>query len=259
MPRSVRSPERGGRPFDRYALELWLRSPRGQRLLELEQAELARVLPDLFGRHLLQIGSWGRGTALISAGQMLHSAVLGTVSGFEAQALTTPEQLPLLNKCVDAVVLPHVMEYARSPPAVLREVNRVLTDRGRVIVLSFNPWSAWGLRNRLGLRYRAFPRGARLVSVPQMRDWMELLDFEVCQLRRFGVGFPWSAHGEGEGPWMLRPFEGLAEAYLMVAKKRVIPMTLVGRRVRASVRPLIGGVPVGEARNETAPSGPPTS
>lgn len=248
---SARSRERGGRPFDRFALELWLRSPRGRRLLDLEQSELGRVLPDLFGRHLLQVGSWGRGASLIAASQMLHSAVLGTVSGFDAEALAEPDALPLPNKTVDAVVLPHVIEFARSPAAVLREANRVLTDRGRLLVLGFNPWSFWGLRSRLGLRYRAFPRGARLVSVAQMRDWMELLDFEVCQLRRFGVGFPWSAHGEGEGPWVLRPFEGLAEAYLMVAKKRVIPMTLVGRRLRAAVRPLIGGVPVGEAHRES--------
>src|SRR2546425_987337 len=137
----------GGRPFDRHIFELWLRSARGRRLLEVEEAELARTLPELFGRHLLQIGSWGRGTRLLAASQMLHSAVLGTVRGFDEQALTQPEHLPLMAKSVDAVLLPHSLEFVRSPQSVLREVNRVLTDRGRLLVLGFNPWSFWGLRH----------------------------------------------------------------------------------------------------------------
>src|SRR5690349_7434938 len=101
----------GGHPFDRHVFELWLRSAQGRRLLEAEQSELGRTLPELFGRHLLQIGSWGRGTKLISASQMLHSAVLGTVRGFDEQALAQPEHLPLMTKSVDAILLPHSLEF----------------------------------------------------------------------------------------------------------------------------------------------------
>jgi SAM-dependent methyltransferase len=238
----------GGQPFDRHALELWLRSARGRRLIELEEAELARTMPELFGRHFLQIGSWGHGNRLIASSQMLHNAVLGTVRGFEEQALAAPEHLPVMAKSVDAVLLPHCLEFVRSPQSVLREVNRVLTDRGRVLILGFNPWSLWGLRQTFGLRYRAFPQGARLVSVRRLQDWLELLDFEVCELRRFGIGFPWIApHSEGLGNVLQRAFDGLADCYLVVAKKRVIPMTLVGRRVRAAV-PAIVPAPATEAR-----------
>ena len=238
----------GGRPFDRHALELWLRSPRGNRLLSVEEHELARALPELFGRHLLQIGSWGRGTRLLAASQMLHSAVLGTVRGFDAQALAVPEHVPVLNKSVDAVLLPHSLEFARSPQSVLREVNRILTDRGRLLILGFNPWSAWGVRHRIGMPYRAFPPGARLVSVRRLRDWLELLDFEVCDLRRFGVGFPWRAPHSADAGGL---FGGLAEGYLLIAKKRVVPMTLVGRRLRAVIKPAIGAAPATEARRST--------
>src|ERR1044071_444339 len=124
-----------GRPFDRHTFELWLRSAHGRRLLELEEREVARTLPELFGRHLLQVGSWGRGTRLLSSSQMLHSAVLGTLRGFDEQAVAEPEQLPLVTKSVDAILLPHSLEYVRSPQSVLREVNRVLTDRGRLLIL----------------------------------------------------------------------------------------------------------------------------
>lgn len=240
---------RGGAPLGRHALELWLRSPRGRKLLALEERELRRVLPDLFGRNVLQVGSWGRGRQLLESSEMLHRAVLGTVPGLGAAALSDPERLPLQDKSVDAVLLPHCLEFARSPYPVLREANRVLSDRGRLIVLGFSPWSFWAWRPWLGLRYRAFPPGARFISLARLSEWLELLDFEVCEARRYGVGFPWRRPFPDEAGGLARWFRAGSEAYLVVAKKRVIPMTLLGRPQRAAVRPMIGGVTVPGAQS----------
>ncbi|MDB5985762.1 MAG: methyltransferase protein [Nevskia sp.] len=242
---------RGGQPFSRLALSRWQRSPRGQRLLTLEQRELEGVLPDLFGRHILQIGNWGNGLDLLKAADMPHRAVLGTLAEFDAQSLARPEQLPVLNKSVDAILLPHTLEFSKQPHHVLREVNRALTDRGRLLILGFNPHSLWGLRERLGPRYSAFPPGARFVGVGRLGDWLELLDFEVEQVRRFGIGFPWgAARGVGE-PFGLRSLiSPFMESYLIVAKKRVLPMSLIARLPRAQVRtlvPTLGAVPSGSA------------
>ena len=233
---------RGGQPLTRHSLELWLRSPRGRKLLALEERELRRVLPDLFGRHVLQIGNWGRG--LLDSSEMLHRAVIGTLPDSGAAALTEPERLPFQEKSVDAVLLPHSLEFARSPYAVLREVNRILSDRGRLVILGFSPWSPWAWRQWFGLRYRAFPAGARFLSLGRVSDWLELLDFEICEARRYGVGFPWTRPFSDEAGGLARAFRGWSEAYLVVAKKRVIPMSLIGRVQRAAVRPLLGGVTV---------------
>jgi len=240
----VKFVRRGGAPLNRQTLELWLRSPRGRRLLALEERELKRVLPDLFGRHVLQIGSWGRGEQMLESSEMLHRAVIGTVPEFGAAALSEPERLPIQERSVDAVLLPHCLEFSRSPYPVLREVNRILSDRGRLVVLGFSPWSFWAWRQWLGLRYRAFPPGARFISLGRLSDWLELLDFEVVEARRYGVGFPWTRPFSDAAGGLARLFRGWSEGYLVVAKKRVIPMTLVGRAQRAAVRPLIGGVTV---------------
>jgi SAM-dependent methyltransferase len=235
---------RGGRPFDRHTLELWLRSPRGRRLLALEERELRRALHDLFGRHLLQVGSWARGSGLLAGSEMLHCAVLGTVRDFGAQALAEPERLPVPDRSVDAVVLPHVLEFSRAPHQVLRESSRILTDRGRLVLLGFNPWSPWAWRQHLGLRYRAFPPGGRFVSTGRICDWLELLDFEVTEIRRYGIGFPWVPPVSDDAGGLDRWLSLCSEGYLLVAKKRVIPLNLVGRVERAAVRPLIGGMTV---------------
>jgi len=231
-----------GLPLTRHTLDLWLRSPRGRRLLGLEESEIRRVLPEIFGRHVLQVGSWGHDNQLVASAETLHKAVLGTVSGEKASALIDPEHLPLLTKSVDAVLLPHTLEFARSPHNVLREVNRVLNDRGRLFVLGFSPWSSWALRGFVGLRYRAFPAGARFHSVGRLCDWLELLDFEVTEIRRFGIGFPWMAPRSAGGPWSLGALLApLSEAYMVIARKRVLPMNFVGRKQRALVKSLVGG------------------
>jgi SAM-dependent methyltransferase len=232
---------RGGRPFNRHALESWLRTPGGQRLLQLEEQEIRRVLPEVFGRHVLQIGSWGQGDELIASSETLHRAVIGTVPDFGAQAMGRPDQLPILAKSVDAVVLPHTLEFSFSPHNVLREANRVLTDRGRLLILGFNPRGSWVWRQYLGLSYKGFPPAGRFYGVGRVNDWLELLDFEVTEVRRFGIGFPWLSPSTDHDS--LRPdalLQLFSESYLIVAKRRVVPINLVGRPQRAQVR-LIGG------------------
>lgn len=250
---------RSGRPLNRYTLSLWLRSPRGRRLLELEERELRRVLPEVFGRHVLQIGSWGRGDELLASSETLHRAVLGTVANLGAQALGEPEQLPVMSKSVDAVVLPHTLEFAHSPHNVLREAARVLTDRGRLFVLGFSPVGAWVLRQRIGLAYRAFPAPARYYGVGRLCDWLELLDFEVTEVRRFGIGFPWMAPRSQSQVWHLGSWLApLMDAYLLIAKRRVVPVTLVGRVQRAQIKPIIGATVPGAQSRSAGPPAPPS-
>ena len=237
-------------PFNRYTLSLWLRSVRGKRLIELESAELRRVLPDVFGRHLLQIGSWGRGDELLESCETLHHAVIGTVADFGEQARSLPEELPVLSKSVDGVVLPHTLEYSQSPHNVLREAARVLNDRGRLFVLGFNPWGGWVMRQRVGFGYRAFPPPAGYYGIGRISDWLELLDFEVTEVRRFSAGFPWIGPRSQHQSWslgnLLSPF---AESYMVVARKRVLPVNFVGKAQRAQIKPIIGAAVQGAAQS----------
>lgn len=212
-------------------------------MLALEQLELRAILPDLFGRHILQIGNWSHGRRLLASSCMLHRAVLGSCDDPTSQARIELERLPLTTHSVDAVLLPHTLEFVRSPHQLLREVDRVLTSRGEVVVLGFNPWSAWGWRETLGVHHRGYPGRPRLHSVGRLCDWLSLLDFEVTRVRRFSIWMPALSR--------VRYAPCLA-GYAVVARKRVVPMSFVGQMARrAKVRPLIGAaVPLSGARSE---------
>jgi len=237
---------RRGRPFDRHTLSVWMRSPMGRRLLALEEAELRRQLPDVFGRHVLQIGSWGVGDELIASSETLHRAVFGTVADLGAQALAEPEQLPVMSKSVDAVVLPHTLEYEPQPHELVREVGRVLSGEGHLIVFGFRPLSSWGARHLFARE--GFPRGMqRMIGEGRLRDWLKLLGFEVVDARRYLFSLPWRGRSrlpgaqnffERAGGHLWPLFSG---GYVLKARKRVYTLTPVRPRWRLRGK-VVGGL-----------------
>lgn len=218
----------------------WAASARGRKLTAIEHDEVARQVPELFGRHFLQIGHWGIGNDWLASSEMLHRAVLTSSALAPGQARVDLQALPLASHCADAVLLPHTLEFAPSPHTLLREVSRVLSDRGRLLILGFNPWSLLALRRFAGLAPRALPADTHFYSAGRVSDWLTLLDFEISSVRRFNTGFPWLPPRGNSDQFrpasLLQPW---SEAYLIAAKKRVAPLNLIGRSQRAQVRPLI--------------------
>lgn len=235
----------------------WAASVRGQKLTAIEHAEVARQVPDLFGRHFLQIGHWGGGNDWLDGSEMLHRAVLTTHATAIGQARVDPQLLPLAARSVDAILLPHTLESTSSPHTLLREVSRVLSERGRLLILGFNPWSLLGARRWLGLAPRALPGNSHFYSAGRVSDWLTLLDFEITSVRRFGAGFPWLPPRGGDELFspaaLLQP---LSEGYLIAAKKRVTPLNLIGRTQRAQIKPLITVPVASSVRRDVEPDHP---
>ncbi|MDN5862183.1 MAG: class I SAM-dependent methyltransferase [Salinisphaera sp.] len=145
---------------------------------------------------------------------------------FDCDLLFDGGRLPIASGSLDAVVLPHSLEQAASPYRLLREVDRVLCHRGQLLIQGFNPWSPWAQRQRLrrpGLRYPA----RRLVPFGRIVDWLSLLDYDVNQARRYAWGFPWASRAGldlANAGWRGLPAL-LAPAYVVLARKRVMPVT----------------------------------
>lgn len=228
-------------------LRRWRATARGRHQDTLELARLRQVLPGMFGRSIIQIGSWGQGESLIDSAPMPFKAVLGTAGAAGESAVTQSGALPLPKGVADVVLLPHSLEYAMSPHRLLREADRVLSSRGHLLILGFNPYSWWGLRQRLGAT-PALPVHGRFLSRHRVCDWLHLLDFDVLDIHRFGSGLPWlrpTARADGQP---LRYWLNLAaDSYLIVARKRRLPITPIQqrwRRARTGVSPALGGVRV---------------
>jgi SAM-dependent methyltransferase len=99
-------------------------------------------------------------------------------------------ELPLATHSIDMVLLPHVLEFAAEPHAILREVDRVMMPEGRLVIVGFNPWSLWGLRSSVGFSRNDYPWNGRFVSLPRVKDWLALLGFDVNAGRLVGYAPP---------------------------------------------------------------------
>lgn len=140
-------------------------------------------------------------------------------------------QFPFATSSADLLLLPHVLEFSPNPHDTLRDAERVLVPEGHLVVSGFNPFSMWGAR-RLFNKDRSFPWQGRYVSLPRLKDWLALLNFEVVG-GRMGCYAPpmrkpnWLQRcrfmdNAGDRWWPM-----LGGMYFLVAKKRVMGARLI--------------------------------
>ena len=232
------------------ALRPWYEFGAGRHLIALEQARVGRVLPNLFGYHIVQVGSAGL-SGFLDSSRISHKMVLqipeGPGPGSVGSLICSSESLPIASDSVDVAVLPHVLEFAPSPHRVLREVERVLIGEGHLVLLGFNPWSLWGLW-RLALAWREDPPWCgKYYALARLRDWLSLLDFDLVSIDRFSFQPPLQSPAimqrlqvlEKLGRYLWPLFAGV---YLVVAKKRVAPLTPSRMRWRSRRGMIAAGI-----------------
>lgn len=125
--------------------------------------------------------------------------------------------LPFAEASIDLIVLPYALEASGNPHAALREAARVLVPEGHLLILGFNPASLWGLQHKKQALLQRFartptsatptwqrqlpfaqahplmagppPTGPHWVPYHRLRDWLQLLGFEISA-GRFGCYRP---------------------------------------------------------------------
>jgi SAM-dependent methyltransferase len=226
------------------ALAAWLQQGIGRALLASESELLEEALEDVFGWELVQIGAWGRVRELLRNSRTRRQTIIGP-PGAVADVVGRASHLPVASDSVDAVLLPHTLDFASDPYAIVREADRVLSGEGQLLVLGFRPWSLWGVRARA--TRSGFPPGLRRVlSERRVRDWLVLLGYEIVASRHYLYRSPWSRGEDSPGATarMLRRawYNPLpAGAWLLKARKRVYTLTPVRPRFREKPA-VIGGL-----------------
>ncbi len=229
----------------------WLDGPLGATVLELETRILSDALADVFGFELLQVGAWGHRDEIASSARTQHRSWLAPDASGPGAIRANYDELPIATGSIEAVLLPHTLEYAPHPHELLREVERVLVGEGHVLICGFNPLGPWGLRHLVARRFP--PASERLMSEGRTRDWLNLLGFEVVETRRYLFAPPWRQRMsrrtrewlEHRGPRFAPP---LAGAYVVKARKRVRALTPI--RPAWSRKPaVVGGLAEPTSRN----------
>ena len=180
----------------------------------------------------------GARSALLSGCRTRRHAVISqrrSGRGADADIAARLSQLPIANGAVDAVVLPHTLEFETDPYAVVREADRVLAGEGQLLVLGFRPFSLWGFRSRA--ISRGYPPGSqahagRAVALPTgsncwvttSRSRATIYSRRPGAAARRAPAMPSALLRRG---W-IKPWP--AGAYLIKARKRVYTLTPIRPR-----------------------------
>ncbi|MEE8429613.1 MAG: methyltransferase domain-containing protein, partial [Gammaproteobacteria bacterium] len=217
----------------------WYRQPLGQLLGAAEQTSLNEYLTNVFGYHLLLVAPpWQ--TATLDSSRIPHRVTLyECCKPVEDSRILygCPEALPVVSDSLDALILPHTLELSPDPHQVLREADRCLIPEGYVFILGFNPISAWGLWRLAGTLRKRIPWSLRFFRSSRIKDWLALLGFDTLYTRPLFFRPPLRTRRALQRTEFMEKLQrwnwaGLAGAYLLVARKRVVGITPIRPRWR---------------------------
>ncbi len=208
-------------------LESWYDSDRGQYMLGQLRASLRPHLENAFGYHILQLGPV-REHALFGDCRIHHRIHASNRAGSDIGLLCESGEIPLESDSVDVVIGHHCLEFVDNPHQVLREIQRVLTPQGQLLMVGFNPFSLRGLLTASrGLSRRSAWRQHEPVSARRLTDWMHLLGCEL-QDSHYLYALPPLGRGrlrrgmESLDTWLGQHNVPLGGVYLLHAVKTVV-------------------------------------
>ncbi|WP_334059468.1 class I SAM-dependent methyltransferase [Alteromonas sp. S005] len=139
--------------------------------------------------------------------------------------------LPFSENSIDGFLLANELDFAQDPHEILREVDRVITQNGYVIISGFNPLSLAGIAKFLPVKRGNILHDARFFTSYRIKDWLELMGFEIVEQRQvlFSTLFfqqRWKGAAKLQH-YLASYFPWCSAVYVILAKKRVIPMTAI--------------------------------
>ena len=157
-------------------------------------------------------------------------------------------QMPWQANSVDLLLLPHALELSVNAHQTLREAERVLVPEGHLMLTGFNPYSAWGMKQRLN-RDKCFPWNSEFIPLLRIKDWLALLGLEIVNIKMACFAPPinneawlnrFQPQDKASEHWWLM----MGGVYFIVAKKKVLGMRLIRPNwTKSKLKPSMVSVP----------------
>jgi SAM-dependent methyltransferase len=206
----------------------WQALPNGEVIVEEINQALKPWWPKFFGYHLLKIGALS-GFIDSSSCTIKHQMNLVERKS-SGNIIGDADDLPFLEHSIDVCLLSHAFEFSLDPHHVVREANRVLIPNGYLVITGFNPFSLAGLNKFIPYRKNNTPWNERFFSAMRVKDWLHLMGYEILvdeKVLHSSLSGKLS-QGKIAKYWQNIASEflpSLGSVYILVAKKRVHPLT----------------------------------
>lgn len=206
----------------------WQAIPCGDQIRQQIEELLSESSRHWFGYHLVKVGALSAGLNFADC-PIKHQVGISLKQTQGSLVVANSRALPLLKRSIDALVLSFELDFAQDPHQILREAHRVMMPDGHLILIGFNPFSLAGLAKYLPLHGDSFLHDARCFSTMRIKDWLHLLGFEIIQeqgLVHSALLFERRLYPQGGWQrWASKYCEWMGSVYVLVAKKRDIPLS----------------------------------
>ena len=222
-------------------LKSWYASRQGQYALEQLHVLVQGMIADVFGYYALQAGLLAEYCNFLQDSRIGSCFRLSPDPAAQGIDLVADvESLPVAFDNVDLFIGCHLLDYARSPHQVLREIERVLVPEGHCILIGFNPLSFRGMG--LGWKLARGKTNVSLYSSFRIRDWFSILGFEIVDTHTIGFRPGWGGESIFRRlEWMDRLGSRyqlpLGNVQIIHARKQVSRLTPIKQKMKA--RPIL--------------------
>ena len=212
----------------RNQLKQWWHSTLGQLVLQIEMDKLIKVFPEVFGYHLLLLGTTGQ-FKMVEYSVIPYQSVVNPFLNdtHHAKTITADwHDLPFLNNSVDVIVAPHTLDFAENTAHLIDEMHRVLIPEGRILLFGFNPFSLWRLKGTFSRKKQAMPWSCQFTSAMAVKKQLSRLGFKILDEDYFLFQPPMKSIRRMERLGFLNKLgkfglKGLSGIYFIEAQKKI--------------------------------------
>ena len=230
----------------------WQEMPNGSATLSAIEETLRPWWQKFFGYHLLKVGALSHEITCHESPIKHHvscaaSREVNDTNDENTLIIGELDDLPILEHSVDVCLLSHTLEFSLDPHHVIREANRVVIPNGYLIITGFNPLSLAGVNRLLPYRRKKMPWNEHFFSPMRVKDWLHLMGFEIIADERCMYHSLVGKLSERSMAKYWREFANnyltsLGSVYIIIAKKRVLPLTPI--KPKWQIRPRFNPVKV---------------
>ncbi|MBT4837543.1 MAG: methyltransferase domain-containing protein [Methylococcales bacterium] len=231
------------------------------KLKEMEVDYIHCVLSNIFGYHIVQLSPSHEKTKLLSSSRIRHHVIVrenNVASTEDVSMFCHFNELAIASDSIDAVLLPHTLEYQKNSVSVLKEIERILIPEGRLVITGYNPISALGIASYFKRKFdkKKSNDHHQLIGLWTLNKWLNTLGFDVEIVELIYSIFPSKALPcQFKNKLLNRDlfelkFLPLYGVYIVVAQKRVSTITPIKPRWRPRRGFLIQDLVKPSARNK---------
>ena len=199
---------------------------------ERVQAEASRMIADIFGYNALLFGEmYGyellRGSRIAKKWRVSDSLERSN----EIDLVTDLNYLGVGSETIDLIVLPFILEFIKSPYALLDNMSELLVSDGSLLLIGVQSWS-FGQNSCFSELNEIFQSdGVNLLKMKELSYILSSCNLMIEQTEFFYFGALLDKLNKGEekkGKFSYRRIVfSLGGIYLLLAKKKSMPVTSV--------------------------------